>query len=73
MVKQLDSCCCISIHPPRVGRDHIYRSRCIKVHISIHPPRVGRDLPVFVQHRLDIISIHPPRVGRDHVIIFKNI
>ena len=34
---------CISIHPPRVGRDvRVERLQDI-TEISIHPPRVGRD------------------------------
>ena len=36
---------CISIHPPRVGRDQLYDGWRKLYHISIHPPRVGRDAP----------------------------
>ena len=34
---------CISIHPPRVGRDVLVGLGITKPGISIHPPRVGRD------------------------------
>ena len=36
----------VSIHPPRVGRDTIWRRFGGKAcEVSIHPPRVGRDRP----------------------------
>ena len=56
----------ISIHPPRVGRDHKNDGEQDNQDISIHPPRVGRDggdLMLF--DAVAQISIHPPREGRD--------
>ena len=35
--------CKISIHAPRVGRDHVGFCLCTATSISIHAPRVGRD------------------------------
>ena len=55
----------ISIHPPRVGRDHVYSALYDLIYISIHPPRVGRDSPSASGLVYISISIHPPRVGRD--------
>ena len=55
----------ISIHAPRVGRDH-KRNLVHPVQvISIHAPRVGRDHQVREQVLRRYISIHAPRVGRD--------
>ena len=57
---------CISIHPPRVGRDFQgLPAFGLRRLISIHPPRVGRDGDVVAVQAPAVISIHPPRVGRD--------
>ena len=41
---------CVSIHPPRVGRDASQAASAQRAAVSIHPPRVGRDpFPVPVQ------------------------
>ena len=56
---------CISIHPPRAGRDgRLERLQC-QAHISIHPPRAGRDYSHVYLALTEEISIHPPRAGRD--------
>ena len=55
----------ISIHAPRVGRDHQPFSKYPTVEISIHAPRVGRDFLSTRSRRNCRISIHAPRVGRD--------
>ena len=39
----------ISIHAPRVGRDHSLRKLAVLLAISIHAPRVGRDTPACRQ------------------------
>ena len=56
----------ISIHAPRVGRDHAaLRAIMIPCIISIHAPRVGRDQLSPLPMHGSGISIHAPRVGRD--------
>ena len=57
----------ISIHAPRVGRDHkMLNGKVVEVVISIHAPRVGRDKEGYRLHSIyGQISIHAPRVGRD--------
>ena len=55
----------ISIHAPRVGRDHIGGICAIYGRISIHAPRVGRDDRCIILYIRHFISIHAPRVGRD--------
>ena len=56
----------ISIHSPRMGRDHhtSYAAGYVS-RISIHSPRMGRDDLLFAQLRTGRISIHSPRMGRD--------
>ena len=58
----------ISIHAPRVGRDHD-KSGCIYVHRNFNPRApCGARLAVLQRHRQSLrISIHAPRVGRDGV------
>ena len=56
----------ISIHAPRVGRDHYCATAREYYAISIHAPRVGRDLRKRdFRDIVSAISIHAPRVGRD--------
>ena len=55
----------ISIHAPRVGRDHYCATAREYYAISIHAPRVGRDHGGSCTQRKVWISIHAPRVGRD--------
>ena len=57
----------ISIHAPRVGRDHMgCQHNNNRRYISIHAPRVGRDeLTLWAGDNPTVISIHAPRVGRD--------
>ena len=57
---------CISIHAPRVGRDHNgWIVDMVRGKISIHAPRVGRDDNKIIAAADLRISIHAPRVGRD--------
>ena len=42
----------ISIHAPRVGRDHVEHMRQINLGISIHAPRVGRDQALTTARRI---------------------
>ena len=56
---------CISIHPPRAGRDTLAVAYSNKGDISIHPPRAGRDHKGQCHAKGRTISIHPPRAGRD--------
>ena len=56
----------ISIHAPRVGRDHPELLGEHRPTISIHAPRVGRDYTAsWMGLAANKISIHAPRVGRD--------
>ena len=55
----------ISIHAPRVGRDHYCATAREYYAISIHAPRVGRDWRKSRCRMPRPISIHAPRVGRD--------
>ena len=55
----------ISIHAPRVGRDHYCATAREYYAISIHAPRVGRDFYGSSIAQSLYISIHAPRVGRD--------
>ena len=57
----------ISIHSPRMGRDHWIRAWLpLDYSISIHSPRMGRDRKTEEQReRKHMISIHSPRMGRD--------
>ena len=56
----------ISIHSPRMGRDHLGFWRQPRPCISIHSPRMGRDQSVpSVRISSNVISIHSPRMGRD--------
>ena len=55
----------VSIHAPRVGRDHLHPVDRIHIDVSIHAPRVGRDGDDLLGLRLKLVSIHAPRVGRD--------
>ncbi len=59
----------ISIHSPRVGRDHRPERHPCAGQISIHSPRVGRDYTTYLVFNLAGISIHSPRVGRDQKLI----
>ena len=49
----------ISIHPPRVGRDHSSTVEAAFFIISIHPPRVGRDSRLY-QEMGDAEYFNPP-------------
>ena len=56
----------ISIHPPRVGRDHLSRHHTAQRR-NFNPPSPcgeGRLATLLLDPAI-IISIHPPRVGRD--------
>ena len=58
----------ISIHSPRMGRDHEPQRAAILTAISIHSPRMGRDHLAHRCPQLPGISIHSPRMGRDRQI-----
>ena len=55
----------ISIHSPRMGRDHLIDIAAPRLVISIHSPRMGRDPMPRIVYPRKIISIHSPRMGRD--------
>ena len=59
----------ISIHAPRMGRDHCAAARATQQAISIHAPRMGRDAKGIPPPLLGLISIHAPRMGRDSVYV----
>ena len=53
---------CISIHPPRVGRDVRRPGVPFVTIISIHPPRVGRDWATDAENGA-ILDFNPPAPG----------
>ena len=55
----------VSIHAPRVGRDHAFFRYRVVSEVSIHAPRVGRDKGQTEEGGVRRVSIHAPRVGRD--------
>ena len=55
----------ISIHSPRVRRDHKVIASNLSKEISIHSPRVRRDSCSWQYGYNSTISIHSPRVRRD--------
>ena len=58
---------CISIHPPRAGRDPILQNNLFGSceFQSTRPVRGGTSVFLLLLSIL-LISIHPPRAGRDH-------
>ena len=57
---------CISIHPPRVGRDRWFYHARNKAGYFNPPSPCGEGLDEMLSKGyIPNISIHPPRVGRD--------